>query len=115
MFLPGLLMNAALPVFASENAKADSQLGRALALAHKSVVLLVLPITLVLMAAAGGILSLYGGAFADGRSALVYMLAASAISAVSSPAGSAIIATGKMWLALVLNLANAVVFISLTW
>src|SRR4030095_11230143 len=115
MFHPGLLISAALPVLASEKIKPDNQFSRALGLSHKSIVLLVLPLTILLMAAAGWILGLYGRGFADGRSALVYMLAASAISAVSSPAGSAIIALGKMWFSLALNLSSAAIFIGLTF
>ena len=105
---------AVLPVLASENSKSDGHFGRALALSHKSIVLLVIPVTFLLMITAGGILGFYGPAFNDGRSALVYMLAAAAISAVSSPAGSAMIALGKMWLALALNLLNAAFFLGLT-
>ena len=115
LLLPALLLNATLPMLASENKNQSGDFGRALGLAHRVIVLLVVPATLVLMLAANEILNLYGRGFLDGRAALVYMLAAAAISAVSSPAGSAIIATGKMWFSLALNLSNAALFLSLTW
>jgi O-antigen/teichoic acid export membrane protein len=115
MFLPGLLLNATLPMLASENKGSSQNFGRALGLAHKLISMLVVPITLVLMLASGWILNLYGHGFRDGRAALVHLLAAAAISAVSSPAGSAIVATGKMWLSVALNMSNAAVFVSLTW
>jgi O-antigen/teichoic acid export membrane protein len=114
LLLPGLLLNATLPMLASENKNQSANFGQALGLAHKVIVLLVVPVTLLLMLAAGQILNLYGHAFLDGRAALVYMLAGAAISAVSSPAGSAIIARGKMWFSLALNLSNAAFFLSLT-
>lgn len=115
MFLPVTLLNAMLPMLASENPKTPTDFARTLDLAHKLIGLLVMPITLILMLAAGWILSLYGHGFVDGRAALVYMLAGTSISAVSSPASSAIIAKGKMRFALVLNLLNAIVFVSITW
>jgi O-antigen/teichoic acid export membrane protein len=114
MFLPGLLINATLPVLAHENPNNTGDFQRAMQISHRMLVLLVLPITLALCIAAGPIVALYGRGFHDGRFALVYMLAAAAIAAVSSPAGSAIIATGRMWLALVLNVSLACVFILLT-
>jgi O-antigen/teichoic acid export membrane protein len=113
MFLPGLLLNASLPMLASETNPAG--FGRTLALAHKLISAVVLPVTLVLMLAAGAILSFYGTGFSSGRTALVYMLAAAAVSAVSSPAGSAIVARGNMWFSLGLNLINAVVYLLLSW
>lgn len=115
LLLPALLLNATLPMLASEHRNNNGNFGHALGLAHKTVVVLVLPVTIMLMIASSQILSLYGSSFLEGRAALVYMLAAAAVSAISSPAGSAIIAKGKMWFSLVLNLSNAALFLALTW
>ena len=115
MLLPGLLLNAMLPMLAIENKNQSANFGHALGLAHKIIVLLVVPVALLLMIAAGQILNLYGRGFLDGRAALVYMLAGATIAAVSSPAASAIIARGKMWFLLILNLSNAFIFLFVTW
>lgn len=114
MFLPGLLISATLPMLASEHRNEPRDFGRVMQLSHRMLVFLVVPIALSTMLAAGLIMTLYGHGFAQGRPALVYTLAATAIVAISSPAGSAIIAKGRMWLSLVLTLSNAGIFISLT-
>lgn len=115
MFLPGLLTNALLPMLTSERQQGGDSFIRVMSLSHRLLVFFIVPVTLMMIAVAGGIMRFYGHDFAQGRTALIYLLAAAGISAVNSPAGSAIIATGRMWLSLIFNLINGLAFVLLTY
>jgi O-antigen/teichoic acid export membrane protein len=115
MFLPGILINAVLPILSNENSQPHGSFGRVMVLSHRLLAILVLPLTLLTMLGAGPIMRLYGAGFEEGRPALVYILAATAIAAISSPVGSAIEARARMKLLLWLTVLNALVFLLLTY
>jgi O-antigen/teichoic acid export membrane protein len=113
MFLPGLLNTSLLPLLASE-VKAAATFTQSLDVSHKGLTILVPLSILPLMTAAGLILSAYGAGFIAGRSALLLALAGTAVSTVSSPAGTAMIATGRMWLSLLLQAVFGITYVCMT-
>jgi O-antigen/teichoic acid export membrane protein len=115
MFIPGLLTATLLPMLANEGSSTVENYRKALDYSHRFISGLVVPLTIVLMLIAKPILACYGTDFTEGRVALVFILAGTAISAISSPIGSVIIAGGRMWAAFALSLLNAAMFASCTW
>lgn len=114
MFIPGLLTSTLLPVLAHERTVSSRNFGIALDYTHGFITWLLVPLAAMLMFAAGPILACYGSGFAAGRLALVYVLAGTAISSISSPIGSVIIAHGRMWGSFALTLANSAVYTACT-
>ena len=115
MFIPGLLTSTLLPVLSNERGGSSENYRKALRYSHGFITFLLAPLAAVLMLAAKPVLACYGEGFADGRLALVFVLAGTAISAISSPIGCVIIANGRMWASLSFGLLNALTYATCTW
>ena len=61
------------------------------------------------------IMSWYGPEFHAASPTLIIVFATAALLAIQTPVGHVIMASGRMWLGTVMNLAWGVVFIALTW
>jgi len=114
-FLPSMITNALLPIISSQIKTNVSGYNSALNLAHKIIFVIIFPITLVLMILSGVIMNSYGHGFSSGKNALIYTLAATTISCIGSPAGSAIQAQGSMWLGCFMNLSYSIVTMGLCY
>jgi O-antigen/teichoic acid export membrane protein len=106
---------ALLPILASQAQEKKEEFQRVLNAAHKLTFLVILPLTIAMMVLASPLMGFYGHGFVGGRNVLIYTLAATAISCVGYPAGTALEASGKMWMCFVMNASWGAVFIATTF
>lgn len=113
LFLPGAMAAPLLAVLSHHSADRAGTQGRALVATQNVLTAVLLPAALVLMVGAPWLLRLYGAEFRAGHHTFVCVVAATAISAIGSPAGTALGARDKMWVGFALNLCWAVLFLGL--
>jgi O-antigen/teichoic acid export membrane protein len=115
MFLPGLLNATLLPILSSQQSRSAHSARSSVMMSHRALALGVPIVVVPLMVAAGWLIGFYGADFIDGRKALVYTLAATAVSAIASPAGSVMLAEGRTRLSLALNMVHGTLFLGGTY
>jgi O-antigen/teichoic acid export membrane protein len=116
LFLPGVLTAPLLPILSEQQADAEGR-QRAMRLIRQIIRLcawVMLPPVVLASAASPWIMGLYGPEFRGGWLTLCVVLLTAGIFAVEQPVGQAIVATGRLWLALFMNAGWAVVFVLMT-
>lgn len=113
LFLPGAVAAPLLAVLSHHRRDQAKTQGKALLATQNVLAAVLLPAALVLIVGAPWLLRLYGAEFRAGHRTFVCVVAATAISAIGSPAGTALGARDKMWVGFALNLGWAVLFLGL--
>jgi O-antigen/teichoic acid export membrane protein len=112
MVLPGVLGQAVLPMFSERLGNDDTV--RAKRILTTSLIInaaIVLPMILVGSILSPIIMSFYGNGFQGGWPTLVIMLVTAGLVAIQAPVGSVIQASGRMWLAALMNLGWGLAFL----
>jgi len=115
LFLPGVLGQATIPVLAERlGAKDTDRAGKVLLYSCRLNAAIILPVVVLGSLFSQSIMKLYGGGFGSGWATLVFTLIAAGIAAVQAPPAQIISAAGRMWMATVMNLSWALVYVALT-
>jgi len=114
-YFVAVMTPALLPILASQARETKAEFKRVLNAAHHLTFLVILPLTIVMMLSSSFLMGIYGHGFVGGRNVLIYTLAATAISCIGYPAGTALEASGKMWICFVMNASWGVIFIASTF
>jgi O-antigen/teichoic acid export membrane protein len=117
MFIPGLMMQAVLPMMSAAHAGGEVTLDfqRTLRMTQSIMVAVAFPATTILMFGSGLILRLYGHGFQGGETVLIGVFATALIQCIGASTGTAIQARGKMWMGLLLNSSWAVTYLSFVY
>jgi O-antigen/teichoic acid export membrane protein len=115
MFLPGIVSQVILPILSNSVGRKDEvESRRALLLALRADLAVVVPSVTLLSAVSPWIMSLYGESFAASWPVLLVSLMAAGMLAIQAPASQLLNAQGKVWSIFCLNLFWAVLFVCLT-
>lgn len=115
MMVPVILGRVLIPMLSSDHAKGNSKaFDFAMDGGNNSTLILILPASVLFLFLGDKIMSIFGGNFSSGWLVLSGMIAGTAISAIGSVIGSAIVATGFMWFGTLQNVLWAVVYLSIT-
>ena len=116
VFLPGLVGTAMIPIM-SERYGADDLAGslRVMWRMMGLIAWVVIPVALVVSILSPWIMKAYGGSFVQGYKALDLLCAAAALSAIMYPVSQFVVATGKMWVAFIINSIAIVVLVGASW
>jgi O-antigen/teichoic acid export membrane protein len=117
MFVPGMMMQAALPIMsaAHEHDETNSELQRTLRMTQSIMVATAFPVATVLMFGSGLILSLYGRGYQGGESVVIGVVATTLIQCIGAATGTAIEARGRMWMGLLLNSSWAATYLGFVY
>ena len=111
-FLPAQLLVAALPIMASTlQSESRQKFTKTLDVTHSIISAVVVPLAILLIAFAKPAMGLYGSGFTAGAMVLGLMLAGTAISCIGAPVGTALNASGKIWIGFAMNLAWSVTYV----
>lgn len=115
IFLPGVMAQAAIPVLSEQIGKRDLiRTKKIFVYSVKLNLSLIIPTVLVGSLLSRWIMSFYGKDFAEAWPTLVFTLLAGGIVALQSPSGQIMMASGRMWMATIVNLNYSIVFIIMT-
>jgi O-antigen/teichoic acid export membrane protein len=105
MFIPGTMMQAALPMMsaAHSNGEITPDFQRTLRLTQSIMVAVAFPASTILMFGSGLILLFYGPGFQGGETVLIGVVATALVQCIGASTGTALEARGKMWIGLLLN------------
>jgi O-antigen/teichoic acid export membrane protein len=105
MFIPGIMMQAALPIMsaAHSNGETTPDFYHTLKMAQNLIVAVAFPVATILMFGSGIILHIYGRGFYGGESVVIGLIATTLIQCIGAASGTAIEARGRMWMGLLLN------------
>ena len=113
MLLPGIFASVSLPMLsARQDDKATFE--RTLEISQSVAIIAVVPAGSVIILLGNWIMNLYGPEFAAGAPIFAVLLTGVAIAATGNAVGSAIQATGRMWLGAFMNLTWGGVYILFT-
>lgn len=116
LFLPGVLGQAALPVLSERLAENDLMRAAKVLKSYIQVNALVVgPLVVGGSLLSPWIMSAYGRGFEGAWLTLTLVLVTAALLALQTPVGQVITASGRMWLATLMNAGWAMCFIGLTW
>ncbi len=115
MAFPSQLAQVALPVFTDQVAVGNTrQSVRTLLATLGASAAFVLPLVAVGSLVSPLIMELYGSSFREGWPTLVVMLLTAAVTATHTAVGQVLVASGRMWIALAMNLGWAILFVGFT-
>ncbi|MDJ0773837.1 MAG: oligosaccharide flippase family protein [Mastigocoleus sp. MO_167.B18] len=116
LFLPIVMGRTSLPILSSIiSEKNKKSVVEALMITVSTSILIILPIAICMAIFSEKLMLLYGSEFSKYSSTLIIMLIGLSINGITVPIGNLITASGKMWLAFLMNLGWSVVFIGCTW
>jgi O-antigen/teichoic acid export membrane protein len=117
MFIPGIMMQAALPMMsaAHSNGEITPDFQRTLKMAQSIIVAAAFPVATILMFGSGVILRVYGRGFSGGESVVIGLVATTLIQCIGQATGTAIEARGKMWMGFLLNSSWAAVYLGFVY
>jgi O-antigen/teichoic acid export membrane protein len=119
MFLPNILLQVALPLLASFDAKASesgrAQFSKTFEITQTLTIAVVFPLGILLMFLSDFVIGFYGPQFRHGAASLIGVACTVMIMAVGAATGPGMQALGKMWLVFNLNLCWAVVMLAGVW
>jgi O-antigen/teichoic acid export membrane protein len=117
MFIPGIMMQAALPMMSAAHSNGETTLDfqRTLKMAQSLIVAAAFPAAAILMFGSGIILHLYGRGFSGGESVAIGLVATTLIQCIGAATGTAIEARGKMWIGFLLNSSWAAVYLGFVY
>jgi O-antigen/teichoic acid export membrane protein len=112
LILPSLFSQVVLPVFSERLSENETQQSmKTMVFVIKLNLLLVIPLSVLASIASPYIMSIYGKDFRDGWPTLVVVVLTAGLLAVQSPVAQIIVASGKMWIGLAMNVGWATMFI----
>ncbi len=115
LFLPLALGSGLLPILSDRLGGRDSKMSAELiSFMMRLNAVIALPLVLGIAAFSPYIMRAYGARYSAGWPTLIAVLATAGIYTILMPVGDVIVASGRMWLGFVMNLAWAVVFIGMT-
>jgi O-antigen/teichoic acid export membrane protein len=115
LFLPGVIGQALLPVLSEAMGRNDHVASkRAFASATATISASVGPLVLLGCISSPFLMSVYGAEFAIAWPTLVLLFLTATMLAILAPAATVITASGRMWVALVLNLGWGLAALALT-
>lgn len=115
-FLPGIIGSVVFPILCENIGRKDeSQAIKILSFSIRANVLIVLPLLLLISFFSPLIMSWYGKGFSESWMVLVVAACTAGLVAVQSMVGHIIVAFGKMWLGLLMNLGWAAAFLGFTY
>jgi O-antigen/teichoic acid export membrane protein len=116
LFLPGILGQAALPVLSERFGQKDLRRSRrVLGFYIKLNGAVVTPLVILGCLASPLIMSSYGPGFRQAWPVLSIVLVTAGLLAIQTPVGQVLVAAGRMWLGVTMNLGWAVFCLLLTW
>lgn len=117
MFIPGLMMQAVLPIMSSAHVDGNttSDFQRTLGMTQSAMVMMAFPAGTILMFASGLIMRFYGRGFQNGESVLIGVVASGLIQSIGAATGPAIQARGMMWTALLINATWGMTYIAFVY
>ncbi len=116
LFFPAIISNISVPILSERIGVEDNQSSKKVLLfSAKANGIVVLMLAILGSVLSRTIMQFYGQGFAEGWMTLIIVLLTAFILAIQIPVGNIIIASGKMWIGLVMNLGWATVFVLLTW
>jgi O-antigen/teichoic acid export membrane protein len=117
MFIPGIMMQAALPMMSAAHSDGEvtPDFQRTLKMAQSLIVAAAFPAAAILMFGSGVILHLYGRGFSGGESVVIGLVATTLIQCIGAATGTAIEARGKMWMGFLLNSSWAAVYLGFVY
>ena len=116
LFLPTMLGQAALPVFAECLGQGDHAKSReVLRFYIRLNAIVVGPVVLFGCLASPWIMASYGPGFGEAWPTLAVVFGTAALVAIQNPVGQIITASGRMWIGTLMNAGWATCFIFLTW
>ena len=114
LFLPGVLGQAAIPVLSERLGMHDLKNSKKILLySCRLNAAVLLPVIIVGCLCSPWIMNLYGADFRVAWPTLVAILIASGIAAMQAPAYQIIIASGRIWMAAIMNSSWAIIFVLL--
>ncbi|MBF0329905.1 MAG: oligosaccharide flippase family protein [Nitrospirae bacterium] len=114
MMVPVMLGRVLLPFLTEEYSKRNMMtFGYAIEESNLATIILILPTSVLFFFLGDKIMALFGKDFTAGWIVLVGMVAGTAISAIGSVIGSAIVATGNMWAGVMQNCLWAFVYMTI--
>jgi len=115
-FLPGVICTAMIPVMSEKCGKGDTQTSlRVMKGMIKGLALIAIPIAIVLCALSPVIMRGYGVSFAKGYWVMILLVATGTLSAIMTPVGNFVMASGMMWMALLFNTGWIVSMLAFGW
>jgi len=117
MFIPGMMMQAALPIMSAAhvNGETTPDFQRTLKITQSVMVAVAFPLAAVLMFGSGLILRFYGRGFRGGESVVIGLVATTLIQCIGAATGTAIEARGKMWMGFLLNSTWAAAYLGFVY
>lgn len=116
LFIPGIIGQVSLPLLSEQyGSKKYSKVNQFLRHNIFFIAIISLPIALIFSLLSNVIMTQYGNFFSEGSSVLIVILITATLSAIETPIGTLITASGRMWLGFFLNLAWAVVLLISSW
>ncbi len=116
LFLPSMIQRVLLPVMSERIAADDVEhVARLLTKLIRTMALLMTPAVLMLVMASPYIMGLYGDGFRDHWPVLAVTLATGFLFVLQAPVGSFIVASGRMWVAFLMNLGCMLTLLGLTF
>jgi O-antigen/teichoic acid export membrane protein len=118
MFLPIMIVQSALPVFASvksSHGPQSEEFSRLIVVSQNAIMLLIFPVATLLMFLAHGILGLYGASYSVGSMVLVAVCFMVTIQCTGAGLGPAIEAWGNMWAPAAFNFFWALLYVLFAW
>ena len=113
MLLPGIFNSVALPMLSSGQEN-SVHFEKTMDISQSLSIMIILPAAAALLLGNRWIMLLYGPEYAAGGPVFVSLLTGVAIAGIGSAPGSAIQATGRMWLGALLNLTWGIALLGLT-
>jgi len=112
LFIPGIITNVYLPVFADQGAQGNSgHLQRLLTQAIKITVIVALPMSVVVSVASPWIMSLYGESFVSADKLLVLVALSAFVASTQNIVGNALATINLMWVHFASNMVWASAFV----
>ncbi len=116
LFLPGVMSQVVLPLLSQSIGIQDSTgSAKVLNFSVKTNGIIIFTIAIICSIMSPLIMGFYGEGFRSSWPTLIVVLITASLLAIQVPVGNIIVASGKMWWGLLMNMGWGVVFIFLTW
>lgn len=114
MYLPGILSSVLLPILSKEMSEDEyKNPSRMLILSIRANLLIVAPLVLILSALSPFIMQAYGSGFEQGWPTFIVAMMTALVVAAQTSVAQVIIASGRVWMGLLMNVGWALTFVVL--
>jgi len=116
MYIPGLLGSVMLPILSETYGRENSRDFRnAIILNFKSVWLIALPLTVLVIVTSGYLAQLYGENYSGVEVIIPILIIATFLNVINGPVGSTLSGAGRMWIGAVINLGWSITMVMCTY